>query len=233
MIQHHTDFDECCGYVTTQLKERPIQIAKKKYPATLTISRQTGTRGRNIANMIRDALNSRCPKKETQWAVFDEDLPKKILKDHDLPVDMAKFMPDDAVGEIESSINEILGRHPSQWTLFEHTIETVVDLSRKGHAIIVGRAGNKITKGMSNVLNVRFIGNIDSRARRISSRRDITHKDAVNFIHKEDAARKNYMKQHFEADIEDANSYDLVINTDCLSDESIVEILIAAIKEKS
>ena len=40
------------------------------------------------------------------------------------------------------------------------------------------------------------------------------------------------MRQHFGADIDDAHGYDLVINTDNLSDESIVQILITAVKEK-
>ena len=232
MIQSHVDLDQCCGYVATQLKVPVNRVQQTKYPATVTISRQTGTRGRNIGNMLRDAMNANIEQGARNWAVYDEDLAKKILKEHDLPTEMEKFMPDDSVSEISSSINEILGRHPSQWTLFEHTVDTVVNLSRKGHAIIIGRAANKITKGMRNVLNVRFIGDLDARALRISSRRDITHKDAIAYIKREDTARKNYMRQHFGADIEDSHGYDLVINTDNLSDESIVQILISAVKEK-
>lgn len=218
--------------MNTQFKEPSVRIIQKKSPPSVTISRQTGTRGRNIGNMLRDAVNAQLKKEESAWEVHDEDLPQQILREHGLPIEMAKFMPDDAISEVESSINELLGRHPSQWTLFEHTIDTVANIARKGHAIIVGRAGNKITKGMSNVLNIRFIGDLDSRAKRISARRDTTHKDAINFIKKEDAARKKYARKNFGADIDDPHGYDLVINTDYLSDESIVGILIAAIKEK-
>ena len=117
--------------------------------------------------------------------------------------------------------------------LFEHTVETIVRLSRIGHAIIVGRAGNQITHGLHNVVSVRLIGSLEVRTRRIAELKKISRKEALSFIKKEDAARRHYLRQHFAADIADPLSYDLVINTDHLSDESIVEILAAAIEAKA
>lgn len=234
MTSPHSDFNQCRAYVTAHLQSATAQSPRKhqRLP-TVTISRQTGTRGRSIAHKLREAMNATQPASEIPWTVFDENLVQKILEDHNLPRELEKFMPDDHVSEIESSINEILGRHPSQWTLFEHTVETIVHLSRIGHAIIVGRAGNKITHGLSNVLNVRFIGSLAKRIERVARLQGIKRPEAVTFIKKEDAARKHYLQQHFSADIEDALSYDLVINTDELSDEAIVQILIAAIQAKS
>lgn len=234
MTPNHTDFNKCRSYVAAHLQSARAKPAAaiKSLPA-VTISRQAGTRGRNIGRKLRDVLNSNFPKAEVPWTLFDETLVQKILEDHHLPAELEKFMPEDAVGELESSINEILGRQPSQWTLFEHTVDTIVRLSRIGHAIIVGRAGNQITHGLSNTLSVRFIGSLDLRVKRIAELQSISANDALNFIKKEDAARKHYLHQHFDAHIDDPLSYDLVINTDHQSDESIVEILSAAIKAKS
>lgn len=234
MTTPHSDFNRCRAYVAAHLKsDTPKSIRKHKRRPTITISRQTGTRTRSIAHKLSEAMNATQPASEIPWTIFDENLVRKILEDHNLPRELEKFMPDDHVSEIESSINEILGRHPSQWTLFEHTVETIVNLSRIGHSIIIGRAGNKITHGLSNVLNVRFIGSLENRIERITKLKNVDKTEAIKFIKKEDAARKHYLQQHFSADIEDALSYDLVINTDALSDESIVQILIAAIQAKS
>jgi cytidylate kinase len=230
----HPDFDQCRCYVAAHLKSanKKKPTRKRSLPA-VTISRQTGTRGRNIGRKLREALNVRYPQAEIPWTLFDENLVQQILNDHNLPIDLEKFMPDDAVSEIESSINEILGRHPSQWSLFEHTVETIVRLGSIGHSIIVGRAGNKITQGLKNVVNVRFIGSLDKRVHDFAERHNLSQKDALAMIKKEDAARKNYLRQHFSTDIDDPLSYDLVINTDHLSDESILQILVAAIEAKS
>lgn len=233
MSSTQNDFNKCRSYVATHLQSGATERPKNKSLPAVTISRQTGTRGRNIGRKLRDAMNAAFPKAEIPWAVFDENLVQQILKDHDLPADLEKFMPDDSVSEIESSINEILGRHPSQWTLFEHTVDTIVRLSRIGHSIIVGRAGNKITHGLHNVINVRFIGSLDQRIERMATEQEIGTTEATHFIKKEDAARKHFVKQHFSADIDDPHDYDLVINTDHLTDEFIVEILIGAIKAKS
>jgi len=46
----------------------------------------------------------------------------------------------------------------------------------------------------------------------------------------EDAARRRFLKQHFDADINDPERYDIVINTDHLEDDAVVEMLAAAIR---
>ena len=51
-------------------------------------------------------------KSEMPWTLFDDDLIKQVLEDHQLPKDLEKFMPDDAMSEFEGTINELLGRHP-------------------------------------------------------------------------------------------------------------------------
>jgi cytidylate kinase len=153
------------------------------------------------------------------------------LEDHQLPADLEKFMPDDAVSEIESSINEILGRHPSMWSLFEKSVRTIVRLSRMGNCIIVGRGGNKITQGFPNVLRVRLIGTLEKRIQQMVALKHISRKEATDHIKKEDAARSRYMKQHFHCKVDDPLLYDLVINTDHCSDEQVVEILTAAVRE--
>lgn len=140
-------------------------------------------------------------------------------------------MPDDAVSEVEGSINEILVRHPSLWSLFEKTVRTIVRLSRMGHSIIVGRGGNFITHGFSNVLNVRLIGSEEVRIAQMV-KLGMSAGEALKFIKEEDTARKNYIKQHFKSDIDNSMSYDLTINTDKLKDEEVVEILVAAINSK-
>ncbi|MDP4777583.1 MAG: cytidylate kinase-like family protein [Opitutales bacterium] len=195
------------------------------------MSRQTGARGRTIGKKLQAALSAEAKDSSLPWALFDDDLVKKVLEDNHLPLDLEKFMPDDAVSEVEGSINEILVRHPSLWSLFEKTVRTIVRLSRMGHSIIVGRGGNFITHGFSNVLNVRLIGSEEVRIAQMV-KLGMSAGEALKFIKEEDTARKNYIKQHFKSDIDNSMSYDLTINTDKLKDEEVVEILVAAINSK-
>jgi cytidylate kinase len=223
----HPSFAECRGYVAANMHYKPESTQTR--PPTITISRQTGARGRSIGLKLQETLRAQEPKAEVPWTLFDDTLVQKVLEDHKLPADLEKFMPDDAVSELESSINEILGRHPSMWSLFEKTVRTIVRLSRMGKCIIVGRGGNKITQGFSNVLQVRLVGTLEKRIQQMVALKHISRKEATDYIKKEDAARRRYVKQHFHCDIDDPLLYDLVINTDHCNDEQVVGIITAAI----
>jgi cytidylate kinase len=231
-MELHPSFQQCSGYVAAHMHSKSASHSKKKRPPAVTISRQCGARGRTIGLKLQSALRKQAPKDSVPWTLFDENLVKQVLEDHELPKHLEKFMPDDAVSEIEGSINELLGRHPSLWKLFEKTTSTVVRLSRMGHSIIVGRGGNEIAQNFSNVLKIRLIGSEKERLHQITHVHGMTDAGARKFIKEEDAARRRYVKQHFAQDIDDPMRYDLVINTDQLDDNSTVQMLAAAIQTK-
>lgn len=224
-------FQECCSYVAALVQEKSQPKVEQLAPA-ITISRQAGARGRSIGKKLQNALRASTPKDPIPWTCFDEDLVEKVLKDHDLPTSLAKFMPEDSVSEIDSTINEILGRHPSLWTLFEQTVETMVHLCHMGHCILVGRGGNKVSEGLSNVTRVCFVGSPHCRILQMVNAHGMPAKDAEQFIKKEDHARQRYMKNHFHCDFDDPQQYDLVINTDHYSDEAVVQMVLCAIAAK-
>ncbi|MBT4756917.1 MAG: cytidylate kinase-like family protein [Opitutae bacterium] len=226
-----SSFNECCSYVAALVQEKTHPEVEQPHPA-ITISRQTGARGRSIGKKIQDALREGSPQDPIPWTCFDEDLVEKVLNDHDLPASLAKFMPEDSVSEIDSTINEILGRHPSLWTLFEQTVESMVHLCHMGNCILVGRGGNKIAEGLSNVTRVRFVGSLSQRIKQVVSIHGMSNKEAKYFIKQEDRARQRYMKNHFDSDVENPFDYDLVINTDHYSDQAVVQIVLSAVAAK-
>ncbi|MGZ0655105.1 cytidylate kinase-like family protein [Coraliomargarita sp. W4R72] len=233
-MEQHPSYQECRGYVAAHLHHKPAVLAKdSKRPPALTISRQTGARGSTIGLKLQNRLRAQAPNAPIPWTIFDDDLVKQVLQDHQLPTDLEKFMPDDAISEITGSINELLGRHPSLWTLFEKTVHTITRLGHMGNCIIVGRGGNEITQGFSNVIRVRLIGSENRRVKQMTQVHGMSESGAKKFVKDENAARRRYIKQHFHRDIDDPTRYDLVINTDYLSDNAIVELLIAALKDKS
>lgn len=224
-------FGEARSFVVAQALSSDHTSApdSEKPDPAITISREAGARGRTIGKQLIKHLRETDPSEEVPWTLFDEDLVAKVLEDHDLPKELEKFMPDDAVSEFEGSINEILGRHPSLWTLFEHTVDTIARLCHRGRCIVVGRGGNMITRGLPNVLRVRLIGSPANRTHQMIEHHGMSEREALRFIESEDAARRRYVKQHFGAEISEPALYDLVVNTDHMSDEAIVRMLAAAI----
>ncbi len=230
-MSEHATFNECCSYVAALMQEHPT-AANTHAPSAITISRQAGARGRSIGKKLKEKLRSDSPEDAVPWTFFDENLVEEVLKDHNLPTSLAKFMPEDAVNEYSATVNEILGRHPSLWTLFEHTTQTMTRLCHAGHCILVGRGGNKVADGLSNVTRVRFVGSHPRRMQQMVTVHDKSIDEAKHYIKEEDHARQRYMKHHFNCDIDDPLQYDLVINTDHYSDDAVVAMILAAVEAK-
>ncbi len=226
-------FRESGAYLALNLEPRPEDTyPTNRHAPAITIARQTGARGVSICTLLHERLQSRDEKDPLRWRLFDSELSKEILKEHNLPTYLEKFIPDQAMSEFEGTINEMLGRHPSLWTLFKDTKETIGHLARTGHSILVGRGGNFITRTMGNVLNVRLMGSHARRLQNIAENMQISEKMAEALLKHEDHGRRSYVKQHYHADIDDPNHYDLVINTDHFSDEAVCDLIMQALPKE-
>jgi hypothetical protein len=100
------------------------------------------------------------------WAVFDANLAKHVLEDHKLPPNLERFMTEDArLLPVEAIVEEVLGLHPSGWTLVQHTTQTILRLAGLGRTILVGRGANVITARLPNVFHVRLVSPLATRIR--------------------------------------------------------------------
>jgi hypothetical protein len=84
---------------------------------TITISREAGAGGTTIAGMVADRLTAAGSASSTPWAVFDSNLAKQVLGDHKLSPRLEAFMTEEAKLPIEEIVEEVLGLHPSRWTM--------------------------------------------------------------------------------------------------------------------
>ena len=134
-------------------------------PLAITISREAGRRrGSRSPNCSANELSAaETAPSSSPWAVFDANLARKVLKDHQLPPDLARFMAEDARLPVEAIVEEILGLHPSGWTLVQQTTQTILRLAGLGRSIVVGRGGNIITARLPNVFHVRLVAPLMTR----------------------------------------------------------------------
>src|ERR1700747_3730794 len=88
---------------------------------SITISRETGSGAVTIAQMLVERLNavSKSSDKTAGWMVFDRNLAKEVLADHELSQNLERFMVEDARLPVEAIVEELLGLHPSQWTFVQ------------------------------------------------------------------------------------------------------------------
>ncbi|MEI6674750.1 MAG: cytidylate kinase-like family protein [Verrucomicrobiota bacterium] len=205
--------DKCLSFISCDVNpELKRRLAHTKLQPAVTISRQAGAGAKTIAAELAEFLQARTPE-HCLWAVFDKNLVEKVLEEHKLPKEVAKFMLEGRVSVIQDAVEEMLGLHPSSRTLHEQTSETILHLAHLGHVILIGRGANIVTREMKNVFHVRLIAPLENRVEQVMAHEHLDHKAAQEFIHKSDRGRQRYLQDHFHADIDDSLQYDLVINT--------------------
>jgi cytidylate kinase len=179
-------------------------------PLAITISREAGAGAVTVAELLRQRLTAaETAPSSSPWAVFDANLAKQVLKDHQLPPDLARFMAEDARLPVEAIVEEILGLHPSGWTLVQQTTQTILRLAGLGHSIVVGRAGNIITARLPNVFHVRLVAPLVTRIQHSAEYYHLSEAEAAKLVREQDQARRRY----FNAEIDEPTLYDVTLNT--------------------
>lgn len=191
----------------------------------VTLSRQAGAGAETVAHLLAEKLNADLPKDAQPWTVFDKNLIAKVLEDADLPQEIAKHVQEDKDTTVQALVGELLGLHPSMWTIFHHTSDTILKLARLGRCIIVGRGAEIITAKLKSGVHIRLVAPEASRLAHLKKHFSLDDKAAAQYLHEHDEGRRRYVKSNFEKDIEDPLLYHAVLNTGLLTLDQSADLI--------
>ena len=216
-------------YLSCQL--RVAELAEQHHGAHrpfVTISRQAGAGGITIGEKLAASLSvhDSCG---CAWGLFDKGLVEKVIEEHKLPERLAPFLKEDKISEIRDILDDLLGLHPPEWSLVKRTSDTVLHLAQTGHAVLVGRGSNVLTRRLEGGFHVRLVAPFEPRLRHIQEYYRLGSVEAARFIQSEDAGREHYLKAFFGRRIDDPLLYDLVINTERVGYDEAAAIIEAAV----
>ena len=101
----------------------------------------------------------------------------------------------------------------------------IVDESKTGNVVLIGRAGNVILKDLPNALHVWVVAFEDSRIQEIARRENLTEQEARKFIKHHEEARAAYYRKFHKVEPDDPTLYHLVLNTNKLGAEHSAQII--------
>jgi Cytidylate kinase-like family len=192
---------------------------------SITISRQMGAGGIEIANLLAGQLSARCCR---VWVVFEKNLAQLVWQNHHLPAPVGRFFDEGIPQAIHDTAQELLGVRITGWNQVEHTVATILRLAGRGDAIFVGRGANIITANQKAVLRVRLIAPFAKRVRQIEEQHRLGTQEAVELISATDDMRRRYIKHYFRAEIDDPINYHFVINTGAIGYQETAHIIAEA-----
>lgn len=198
----------------------------------ITISREAGAGSGLIAEKLIMQLSPLSKDQNAPWAVFDKNLIEKVLEDHHLPKQIAKYLGEEKKSLLTQTMNEMLGVHPPLLKLYHKTTETILHLAHIGNCVIIGRGANIITASLNNAFHVRLIAPLDFRIKNVQEFYGNTKNEAVEFVKKEDAKRNTFIKDHFNKNAEDPLLYHAVINTGCFSLDEVAKVIADCVTTK-
>lgn len=197
-------------------------IARNTKPF-ITISRETGAGGFDFPSRLLDRINSNSG--DELWALFDKNILEKVIDDNELPRELARYMPERKIPEMQNVIEQLFGLHPSEHKLIHKITLTIYHLAYLGNIILVGRGANIITSGLKHGLHLRLIEPIEKRAAHACEHFNIDKAAAIKFIENEDKGRREYIKKYYSKNIDDGNLYSIIINFGRTDRDGVIRIL--------
>jgi len=198
-----------------QLQAAIKEKATQPQQPSITISRESGAGASTVAQMVVQHLNAiKTPTgNAVPWTVFDKNLAKEVIVEHKLPLELEKFMVEDARLPVQSVVEELLGLHSTSSSLVQQTTKTILRLASLGRVVIVGRGAEVATQLLPYVLHVRLLAPLSKRINQAAQFYGLSPNGATQKVSEEDEARSSYLRRYFNADSDNPFFYHLILNT--------------------
>lgn len=176
----------------------------------ITISRGSYSRGKQVAETVAQRLGYACISRDNiiEEASDEFNIPeiKLVRAIHDAPSILDRF----TYGK-ERFVAYF------QAALLGHL--------QKDNAVYHGLAGHFFLKGVSHVLKVRIIADMEDRVREEMNREGISEKEAFQILKKDDEERKKWSRNLYGIDTDDPSLYDVVIHIKTITVEDVADII--------
>ena len=199
--------------------------------AVITISRESGSGGKEIANLLSEKLNYKILTKDVMIELAAQ--LEASSQAQELPVESSVL--DELIDGIAPARQQV----KKQATAFDFekplTIRQVRDLVlaayQHDNMIIIGRGSQVILANKPDVLHVRVIAPVEKRTAVRVAREGLSLKEAQKKLMDADKAHVDFVKNFFDVDNRDPLLYDLVINTGKISIEAGAELILLALEK--
>lgn len=187
--------------------------------AIVTISHEMGAGGSEIGPMLAERL---------RYRYVDQDMISQAAQKYG--VDEAKLTPLD---ETKPSLFEWFEADTRQFiTILQSAL---LDVAEGDNVVIMGRGGQVLLRGVPHVLRVRVMAPFDMRVKRIikdfgKRGETVDARTTAKMVRENDHQKFGRMRYLYDVDWADPALYDLVINTEKLSVEAGVDLVVGLLR---
>lgn len=203
----------------------------------VTIARQVGTLGEEVATAVADRLG---------FILLDYRVVQAAAEGAGVSTETiaeAEHRPPFFTRIIEALARNPAGPATGQWaepvnmaatpllTSIDYrdlVARVIEDYAARGHVVFLGHGAQFTLRDRPDVLRVFVTGSLEVRKRRVMTGMVCSEEQAAEVIARTDSERHRYFHDYFHADWRTPSLYDVVINTDHLNPDQAAEIILAA-----
>ena len=203
--------------------------------AVISISRQVGAGGHEVAELVSKKLGYR---------FFDRELMRRlgieggITKGEVVDLTAERHHTGGASGE---RMFGVMQANPLAYGAYEASGTGAEDRSaemvskimlfayEQGNVVVDGRGSQGVLRDKPGVLHVRLVAPVEQRIEYLKKRDNIGTDEARKRVKEADAAQVDYIRRYFGADINDPTLYHLIINTGKITQAAAVDLIIKAL----
>ena len=206
--------------ITLSNNEKAKETLKDKI--TITISREYGSGGRYIGQLVADKLGIK---------LYDKEFVEKLAVETGLTEEYIENNEQkrNALDALNSGY--YFGMNNSD-ELFIKESELIKEIANKESCVIIGRCADFILKDNSNVIKVFVYSNMEDEVKRATKFYGLDEKNAKKEIKRINKLRASHYKYYTEKEWKDNSNYDICINSDVLGVEKSAELIYNLIEEK-
>ena len=191
----------------------------------ITIGREHGSGGHEVARILADKLGIPCYSKEiVDEAAAKSPFSKEILDTYDEKRVAAFFMPVSHFGGLDGGFQLNMQVAAAQF-------DAVRSLALENSGIFVGRCADYVLRGKPDLLRVFIRSPLSARVRTVAERKQVSEEQARKYVKEVDKDRSSYYRYYTDQIWGDAQNYDLVIDSSRLGVEGTAEVILSFVRE--
>jgi cytidylate kinase len=180
----------------------------------ITISEMIGTNGEKIALKVAEEL---------KYTFFGE---KELFE----AASEMGFLSD--IRKLDEKAPALLERFFSEKPkIYLDRLQSVIyEVAKKGNAVFFGRGGQFLLQSFNCAFHILVTGSMEKRMQRVMAEKQVGREIAEKIINRSDHDKRAFIRFAYDEDWLNCRLYDLLLNTDKLSIDSTVKMIVDAAK---
>ncbi|MEA3345838.1 MAG: cytidylate kinase-like family protein [Chloroflexota bacterium] len=199
----------------------------------ITVSRELGSKGTEIAHMVAERMGYECVDRELIADIARE---AGVEEAHVSGKEESISARPRIVGPEMAAFfrrQRYASRQPREALEDQAYVELVrkviCDRAEGGNVVVLGRGGQMVLQDWSGALHVHIAAPLKVRVERIAEEREISLQLAERLVRQSDRRKRSYIRHFYDnADWRNPRYYHLILDTDRIPPEVAAEIIIRA-----